>query len=81
MWFTATFITEQVDAWNLAVDADHLEAALHIHRIITALQEGGEMLGVALVIVALLEELQALGDVRISVGPRCPTDRAVTPRP
>lgn len=68
VWFTATFVTEQVDAWNLAVAPEHLDAALRIHGIITAFQEGGEMLGVAIVIVALLEELQALGGVRIDVG-------------
>ena len=69
IWFTSTFITEQLDAWNLAAAPDQLEAALYIHRIITAFQEGGEMLGVTIVIVALLEEIQALGAVRIDVGP------------
>lgn len=70
VWFAATFVTEQLDAWNLAVAPGQLEAALYLHRIITAFQEGGEMLGVTIVIVALLEEIQALGAVRLEVGPR-----------
>lgn len=68
VWFVATFVTEHVDAWNLEVAPAHLEDALRVHRIITALQEGGEMLGVAIVIVALLEELQSLGGARIAIG-------------
>lgn len=68
VWFVATFVTEHVDAWNLAVGAAQLDDALRVHRIITALQEGGEMLGVAIVLVALLEQLQHLGGARIDVG-------------
>lgn len=71
LWFVATFITEQFDAWNLdAIESDP-EQVLAIHRLVTAMQEGGEMLGVVLLLSALLEELAALGgDTRLVASHR-----------
>lgn len=80
VWFTATFVTEQLDAWNLAVAPEHLDSALLIHRIITGFQEGGEMLGVAIVIVALLQELEALGGIWIDVSPSRAPGRSASTR-
>ena len=61
LWFVATFVTEELDAWNLDGIESDPEQVLAIHRLITALQEGGELLGVVLLLSALLEELAALG--------------------
>lgn len=70
IWWVATFATEQLDAWNLHHVAENPDRVLAIHQLVTGIQEGGEMLGVGLVAVALLEELGALGgELRLRVVP------------